>query len=412
MPNYRRWNGGTTAVSQVKTIRFTTSAATNVVTVTMTGEDGSTQTVAHTVADTVNNTTAAAVQAACAASSNSLFNQVAFTVSTDTVTVTAGVAGRPFYLAVTDDGSTAYTVANPTANAGPNDWNTAANWSGSAVPVGDDLVAFSNGSNDVLYGLDQSGIDLRQFSVTEGFRGNIGTSNAPLKIDTDRSDDAGSESLELGGSGYYYNFQGDYPIVNVTKNSGTLKIKGGLTKTSFTGTAVSGNITLDSSTATTPGNAITVVDVSPACFITIPSTATNTGDIVQNSGRIDLFAVTKSAKSSLLLGGNGRFTTKDSGVINTNSASTTAISVVGGTYTHESDADFTGGGTHLALYGGKVDMTKVRAATGAEFVDMGPTEVYGGELDLSASGSLATSTLTGYGGTIKRAASTLSTSKL
>ena len=82
---------------------------------------------------------------------------------------------------------------------------------------------FTDGSFDVLYGLDQSAVELRQLTVASGYRGSIGTSSAPLKIDTDPGSGSGSESLELAGSGYYYNFEGIYPIVTVTKNLATLK---------------------------------------------------------------------------------------------------------------------------------------------------------------------------------------------
>ena len=103
---HNRWIGGATAVAQVQTIRFTTSEAGNTVTITLTAEDGSTQAVTHTVADTNNNTTAAAVQSAlCHASSLSLFTRLTYTVSTDTVTITADLAGRPFKLAVSDNGN-------------------------------------------------------------------------------------------------------------------------------------------------------------------------------------------------------------------------------------------------------------------------------------------------------------------
>lgn len=408
---FRRWNGGATAVAQVKTIQFTTSTAADEVTVTMTAEDGSTQAVTHTVVDSQVNHLAAAIQSACDSSALSLFNQVDFTVSTDTVTVTAKVAGRPFYLEVTDDGTTAYTVADPTASAGPNDWNTAANWSGSAVPIDEDLVNFTDGSFDVLYGLDQSAVELRQLTVASGYRGNIGTATAPLKIDTDPASGSGSESLELAGSGYYYNFEGIYPVVTVTKNNATLKVKGTLSKVSLVGSEVSGNIIIDASGTVTEGCPITVSSVSPACSITIPATATETGHIVQDSGSIALSASAKTNKSSLILSGSGRFTTKDSGVMSGQQGSD--IRVLGGLYAHESDADLGGSNPNMIIYGGRVDMTKARASTGAEFLGMGDVQVYGGELDLSAAGTIVSVTsLKKYGGFVRQSSSSLSVSKL
>lgn len=414
MPNYRRWNGGATAVAQVKTIRFTTSAASDVVTITMEAEDGSTQAVTHTVADTNNNTTAAAVQAACASSSQSLFQQVTFTVATDTVTVTAGLAGRPFTLTVTDDGSTAYTVADPTANAGPNDFNTAANWSGNTKPASDDLVTFSGGSFDVLYGLNQSAIVLRQFSVTRGYSGNIGTNTAALRIQVDDGD--GEDTLNLGGSGTYYSFDGDYPIVNITRNLNTTKVAGELREVNLIGPDVGGTITIDAKDApSAEGADIQIVNVSPTARIVIPSTATQTGHIVQDSGTVELSAVTKSTKSSLLLSGSGVFVTKGSGSVHSNSATITpaAITVLGGLYRHESDADFSGigsGGTKLALFGGRVDMSRVGANTGGEFLSIGPAKIFGGTLDLSADGNLVQFTsLTKAGGSVIQPASSVGT---
>tara|TARA_R100001509_G_scaffold112579_1_gene67975 strand:+ start:6529 stop:7680 length:1152 start_codon:yes stop_codon:yes gene_type:complete len=380
----------------------------------MTAEDGSTQAVTHTVADTNNNTTAAAVQAACASSSQSLFQQVTFTVATDTVTVTAALAGRPFTLAVTDDGSTAYTVADPTANAGPNDWNTAANWSGSTKPASDDLVAFTDGSFDVLYGLDQSAVVLYQMSVSEGFTGNIGTRNAALRIQTDASHADAEQTLNLAGSGFMYNFSGDFPIVNVSSNRATLKIAGEISETNLVGGSVSGNITVDSVDSTTNGNALTVSNVSPACKVVIPSTATNTGDIRMDSGLVECSAVTKAAKSSLMISG-GTFVTKDSGQIATNAASLgvapAAITVVGGTYRHESDADLAGDSTRLAVYNGLADFSKVRAKTSGEFLALGNVKLFGGVIDKTAAGNLTSFTaLTKAGGTVLQPASSIANS--
>lgn len=414
MPNYRRWNGGATAVAQVKTIRFTTSAAGNVVTITMTGEDGSTQAVTHTVADTNNNTTAAAVQAVCNSSSLSLFQQVSFTVSTDTVTVTAGLAGRPFLLTVTDDGSTAYTVADPTANAGPNDWNTAANWSGSTKPASGDLVTFSDGSFDAIYGLNQSGVQLYQLSVTEGFTGNIGTTSAPLKIETDHADSAAENSLNLAGSGFVYNFSGDYPIVNISANRSTCKVAGEISETNIVGSAVAGVVTLNSADSTTNGNDITISNVSAGCLVVIPSTATNTGDVRMDSGRVQCSAVTKAAKSGLLISG-GEFTMLGSGqfagAARSLGGAPATITVLGGTYSHQSDADLSGDTKTLAVYGGTADFSKVKSSTSAEFVALGNVLLFGGTIDKTAAGNLTSfTTLSKSGGTVLQPASAIGNS--
>ena len=45
-----------------------------------------------------------------------------------------------------------------------------------------------------------------QMIVTGGYRGSIGTANAPLKVNIDGG---GEKSLVLGGSNRYHNIEGD-----------------------------------------------------------------------------------------------------------------------------------------------------------------------------------------------------------
>ena len=415
MPNYRRWNGGATAVAQVSTLQVTASTSGDTITVTLEAEDGSTQSVVTTLTQNNQDDHAASlIQSTCAASSQSLFQQVTFTVATDTVTMTAGLAGRPFYPSKTDSGTSTSTLSTTTASAGPNDWNTAANWSGSTKPASDDLVAFTDGSFDVLYGLDQSAVVLYQMSVSEGFTGNIGTGSAALRIQTDASHADAEQTLNLAGSGFMYNFSGDFPIVNVSNNRATLKIAGEISETNLVGGSVSGTITVDSVDSTTNGNALTLSNVSPGCKVVIPSTATNTGDIRMDSGLVECSAVTKAAKSSLMISG-GTFVTKDSGQIATNAASLgvapAAITVVGGTYRHESDADLAGDSTRLAVYNGLADFSKVRAKTSGEFLALGTVKLFGGVIDKTAAGNLTSFTaLTKAGGTVLQPASAVGNS--
>jgi len=381
----KRWLGTATAVAQVKTIRFTTSEAGNVVTLTAIGEDGSTQTVQHTVADTVNNTTAAAVQAAAASSSNSLFQQITFTVSTDTVTCTAALAGRPFQLAVTDNGNTAYTETDVTANAGPHDFKTAANFSPSGVPVDQDILQFTDGASDVLYGLDNNGVNLNQLVVTGGYRGNIGTNTSPLKISTNGSGDP--NSLDLAGAGFYYNFEGTYPALNISGNQGTTKVKGDIGGTKIIGPEVRGAITIDATTTT--NNDITTAGISNTTLITVPSTSVKTANLFIDSGRVELAASTVSGSKAIITGGT--LITKESGKVDAGSTSHTpsAIAVFGGKYEHESDQALAGGGTKLSVFKGEADFRKVRSTTGAtEQLALGKVDVFGGSLRIDAPGNL------------------------
>ena len=405
MPNFRRWIGGATAVAQVRTTEITGAAAGSTITTTLTAEDGSTQSVVTTMTSSTLADQATVYRNSLAASSQSEFQKLTYSVDGAVVTITASIAGRPFNMSISaTSGSASASNASPTASAGPNDFNTAANWSGGTKPASDDLVSFSSGSFDLLYGLDQSAIVLYQFSVSEGFSGNIGTSTTALRIQTDAGNSAAENTLNLAGSGFMYNFSGDFPIVNVSANRSTLKVTGEISETNFVGPAISGSITLDSADATTNGNDITISNVSPACRIIIPNTATNTGDIRMDSGLVECSAVTKSAKSSLLMSG-GTFVTKGSGQIamaaRSLGASSASIMLLGGTYRHESDAALSGSSKTLAVYGGTADFSKVAASTSAEFIDLGDVLLFGGIIDKTAAGNLTKfSSLTKAGGDV------------
>lgn len=68
------------------------------------------------------------------------------------------------------------SVAEVTASAGPNHWDTAANWISSGVPANGDDVRFEIGSSDCLYGLAQSGVTLASLHVAMTYTGKIGLS--------------------------------------------------------------------------------------------------------------------------------------------------------------------------------------------------------------------------------------------
>jgi hypothetical protein len=55
------------------------------------------------------------------------------------------------------------------------DWDTAANWSPSGVPIASDDVVLANSSQDVLSGLDQSAVALTSITIDQSYTGLIGT---------------------------------------------------------------------------------------------------------------------------------------------------------------------------------------------------------------------------------------------
>ena len=234
-----RWAGGATATAQVSTLTpGGTIEAGDVFNVILTGEDGVAQTEAVTATGTSVAQVCDDIVLQCNASSQSLFKNVTFTDQTSRVDVTANSAGVPFYLTetTTESGGGAqdnqtFAVGSTTASSGPNDYNVLANWvesdgtAPSAVPASNDEVFFSTGSHDVLYGLDQSSVNLKQFRVTSGYSGGIGQADIPLKIDVSNVTDSVMPYLALGSSGRRVNIEGTFDQVVVTKNSGTIDIK-------------------------------------------------------------------------------------------------------------------------------------------------------------------------------------------
>ena len=67
-------------------------------------------------------------------------------------------------------------VGTDSGNEG--DWDTAANWSPSGVPVATDDVILANSSQDILTGLDQSAVALNSITIDQSYTGLIGTSQS------------------------------------------------------------------------------------------------------------------------------------------------------------------------------------------------------------------------------------------
>jgi hypothetical protein len=126
-------------------------------------------------ASTVAAEVAELVQAALDASEHPEFMEVDWTVDGAVVTGTAATAGIPFTATATtteSNGSAAddqtFSASTTTSNQGPNDWSTAANWSGAAVPVNSDDV-YLDTPIDILYGLAQSAVTLTSLTIPESF---------------------------------------------------------------------------------------------------------------------------------------------------------------------------------------------------------------------------------------------------
>lgn len=124
-----RWLGGALGVPQVDTIQIASYHASTTYKVTINGK------VVSVPGDTDVATTAADLQAALDASEIPEFAEITWAVVTDTITATGPADGAPVTITTSVSGGTG-TIMHTTVTtaSGPNDWNTAANWSLGYVP--------------------------------------------------------------------------------------------------------------------------------------------------------------------------------------------------------------------------------------------------------------------------------------
>ena len=183
------WLGTAAAVAQVDTFTPANVEEDDVFTLTATAEDGTT-TVAISFTATTNNVAnvCTGLSAAWNASTNPLCTAVTAADGVTELTLTADVAGVPFYVAssTTEGGGNdtqTLTRAATTASSGPNDWGVAANWSASGVPEAADNVYFENSTVSVSYGLyAQAAVALASLHVSQTYSGFIGTANYYMQI--------------------------------------------------------------------------------------------------------------------------------------------------------------------------------------------------------------------------------------
>lgn len=168
------WNGGAPAVAQVDTITVAGDWATADTATLICGGKSITFTVAGT------QTAAAVVTGLVTAWNLSTVPEHAEITAADgdgdTIVMTADTAGVPFTVTTSEvtAGSGTLSRAATIANSGPNDWSTATNWSGGAVPVNDDTIIIESSLISIYYGLDQSAITADYLTIKQSFLGTIG----------------------------------------------------------------------------------------------------------------------------------------------------------------------------------------------------------------------------------------------
>jgi hypothetical protein len=168
-------SGSSSGTNEVQTITLTGSPTGGTFTLTFNGQ---------TTAPIAYNASAATVDSALEALSNIGSGDVSVTGSSGgpwTIDFGAGAFEYTNVPQITGDGSSltggsgqAILVSTEVASAGPNHWDTAANWLPSGVPANGDDVRFELGNVDCLYGLNQSAVTLDSLHVSMRYSGQIG----------------------------------------------------------------------------------------------------------------------------------------------------------------------------------------------------------------------------------------------
>jgi len=161
---------GVTAVNEVQVVTLNGTPTGGSFTLTYSGQ--TTSAIAY-------NASAATVDAALEALSNIGAGDVAVTGSAGgpwTVTFETALAATNVAemagngASLTGATTNTLTATDTTASAGPNHWDTAANWAPSGVPISGDAVRFEDAGEDCLYGLAQSAVTLVSLTISMGWQ--------------------------------------------------------------------------------------------------------------------------------------------------------------------------------------------------------------------------------------------------
>jgi hypothetical protein len=206
------WLGVADAIAQVDTVQITAYDAATTYTLTVGGVEVSTP------GSTDANGTATALAAAWNGSTHPYFTGVTASAATDTVTLTADVAGVAFTASssVTGGTGTIGAVNSSVANSGPCDWSVADNWSDGAIPGAGDTVIFSDNTINVCFGLDQNALAINDIFIEQTYTGKIGLDRTALVTSAD------GETLDLTKAEYREDFlRIDVDAIEIGKHVGT-----------------------------------------------------------------------------------------------------------------------------------------------------------------------------------------------
>jgi hypothetical protein len=170
----RNWQGFATAVAQVDGGVMAGIDVGTVITLTMAGPFG--VSITHTCASATVSVVLAILETLWNAHERPEAKEVIASVEgTNTLLFTAATPGKPFgHITAEVTNSGTIPIGPITASAGPNDWSTAGNWSGGAVPVSSDTVSLQENAIAIKYGLAQSAVNLTSFRRHQSYTGTVG----------------------------------------------------------------------------------------------------------------------------------------------------------------------------------------------------------------------------------------------
>jgi len=193
------------------------------------------------------------------------------------------------------------------------DWNTASNWSGSAVPVDTDDVYITSGSVNIA-GFDASATQLNSLTIGSKYTGTIGSSGTKLKVDATTVNFSGRGDTYLDGTYTTFTVMDTGPnttALNISDSTiTTLRVLGG-----------SGTINISSSTLNTTieqigAEAVTTVinadnTIGGSCALTIDSGIMELKDAIPTvtcyGGLLDIELATGTITTLNQYGGRIRF---------------------------------------------------------------------------------------------------------
>jgi len=145
--------------------------------------------------------------------------------TTTTITVTGPTDGKPFTLTATGTGT--YSAALTYAALSPNDWTDPLNWDTGTIPTTGDTAVIGNTAIDILYNIDDNGVDVYIVRRENTHTGRIGLPDTSIAgypeyrpthlevaavtvvVETSRTDAAGSLRFKSTGAASTWTIQGD-----------------------------------------------------------------------------------------------------------------------------------------------------------------------------------------------------------